>query len=74
MEMQAMTSTQRVLRLLRAEVPDAEIKFTGGGHIKMTLPNGKSVFVSASPSDEYFFMRTVKADIKRALRGGDNDQ
>jgi hypothetical protein len=73
MEMQEMTSTQRVLRLLRAEVPEAEIKFTGGGHIKVTLPNGKSVFVSASPSDEYFFMRSVKADIKRAMQGGNDE-
>lgn len=71
-----MTSTQKVLRLLRQEAPDAKISFTGGGHIKLTLANGKSIYVSATPSDEYFFLRTVRADIKRAMRkgaGNDND-
>lgn len=70
-----MTSTMKVIRMLRAEVPDAEIGFAGSGHIKMTLPNGRNVYVSATPSDEHFFMQSVRADIKRALRkGNDNGQ
>lgn len=64
-----MISTQKIFRMLRDEVPEAEISFTGGGHIKVALPNGKLVFVSASPSDERYFLQNVKADLKRALRG-----
>jgi hypothetical protein len=73
MEMPSMTSTQKVIRMLRTEVPGAEISFAGSGHIRMTLPNGRNIYVSATPSDEVYFLQNVRADIKRALRGGNDD-
>ena len=68
-----MTSPQKIIRLIRSEWPEVEISFAGSGHIRIGLPNGRKVYASTSPSDEYFFMRSVRSDIKRALRSDNND-
>lgn len=60
-------STQRLLRELQAEFPDAQLAFTGGGHIRLRFPCGATVFVSASPSKTYF-MNYVRRDVQRAKR------
>jgi len=39
------------MRELRAEYPGTKLELTGGGHIRMRLPSGKFIIVSATPSD-----------------------
>lgn len=63
-----MPSTQKIIRLIKREFPDIDVSFSKGGHIRLQLPNGAKVSVSSSPSDEFFFMRHVRADIKRAMQ------
>jgi hypothetical protein len=69
MEVQAMNS-KSVIRMLRREVPGAKVEFGGSGHLKLRLPNGKLVTVSATPSGTNNFLRAVRGTIKRQLRKG----
>lgn len=45
----------------------ATVAFTNGGHIKVTLPNRRTVIVAFSPSDRRTAMNT-RAHIRRALQ------
>jgi len=63
-----MPSTQKIKRILRQEYPGTEITHTDGGHLRLVLPNGAKLFISATPSDEHFFWRNVRADIRRKLK------
>ena len=64
-------STQKIIRELRAEFPFAEVSLSNGGHIRLRLPNGRLVFVSATPSDRAF-MRHVRRNVKQQMMGGKN--
>jgi hypothetical protein len=58
-----MTSTQKIIRELRREYPGSEIGFTGKGHIKLKLPDGRMFTMAATPSDGNFLKQ-----IKRGIR------
>lgn len=54
----------------RAGIVFVAITFTGSGHVRLTLPNGRRVTCSASPSCP-FAIRNIVGDIRRArLQGG----
>jgi hypothetical protein len=59
--------TKKLERQLRSEFPYADIGHTGSGHFKITLPNGKVVTASATPSDEGHTLRNIRADVKRKM-------
>jgi hypothetical protein len=58
-----MTSTQKIIRQLRREYPGSEIGFTGKGHIKLRLLDGRVFTMAASPSDGNFLKQ-----IRRGIR------
>ena len=59
---------RKVERALRQAFPSARVKTTSGGHLRLQLPNGKSVIVSSTPSCR-FWLRQVRADVQRNLKG-----
>lgn len=59
-------STKKIQRELKREFPFIQLSPSGGGHIRILLPNGRSVFMAASPSCPHF-MKHVRADIRRKL-------
>jgi hypothetical protein len=61
----------KIIRTLQTEFPFAEVSITNGGHIRLQLPNGRLVFVSATPSDRAF-MRHVRRNVKHQMMGGKN--
>jgi hypothetical protein len=58
---------RKIQRELTREFPFAVIEHTGGNHFRLTLPNGRSVFAPATPSD-CRSLRNVRAEVRRALR------
>lgn len=58
-------STKRVQRMLRAEWPEAELSFTGGGHLRLRFPDGAVVYTASSPS-RIHFMTFVRMDVRKA--------
>jgi hypothetical protein len=58
---------RKLTRSLTAEYPFAVIEPTRGGHIRLRLPTGKSVFTSATPSDQRACLNT-RAEIRRQMR------
>ena len=61
-------STNKLRRLLKEEFPFiASVEVCGSGHLRVRLPNNRSVFVSASPSCP-FFLHKVRKDVRRSLR------
>jgi hypothetical protein len=58
---------KKIYRELQREFPAAKIENANGGHIRLRLPNGRSVFVSATPSCR-LFLKNVRGDVKRAER------
>ena len=57
---------RKIERELRREFPEVRIEMTSKQHIRLTLPNGKSVFVSSTPSCQHY-MAQVRADVRRAM-------
>ena len=51
----------------RAGCKFASVELTGGGHIRMTLGNGRMVFTGSTPGDHRAFLNCV-SQIKRTLR------
>jgi hypothetical protein len=49
----------------------AVVSYTGSGHIKVKLPNGRSVVTAFSPSDRRAALN-IRAHIRRALQENDN--
>jgi hypothetical protein len=60
------------LRELRREFPQALVEYTGKQHIRIVLPNGRSVFTSGTPSDVRI-VRKVRARVRRAMRMNEGD-
>ena len=58
---------RKVERALRQAFPSARVETTSGGHLRLRLPNGKSVIVSSTPSCR-FWLRHVRADVQRKLK------
>ena len=52
---------------LKREFPVIEITVTGSNHYRLRLPNGRSVFCSATPSDRRS-MKIIRAEIRRQAR------
>ena len=61
-----MAGTRKIERLLRREYPTFKLSYTGSGHIRLRLPNGAQVIVSATPSDGRF-IKNVRTTVRRAL-------
>ena len=61
---------RKILRELKREFPDAEIRITGSNHYAVTLRNGRVVIVSGSPGD-LNFMRYAVSDARRQMRKGE---
>ena len=62
---------KKLLRELKRQFPDAEIRITGSNHYAVALRNGRVVIVSSSPGDQNF-MRQAIADARRQLREGES--
>ena len=59
-----------IVRLLRKEgLRDAHVDRCSGGHIKITLPNGRKVFTSMTPSD-----RRVLENLRHQLRRANKEK
>ena len=54
---------------IRAGCKFASVELTGGGHLRMTLENGRMVFTGSTPGDHRAFLNCV-SQIKRTLREG----
>jgi hypothetical protein len=54
----------------RAGCKFSSVELTGGGHLRITLPNGRRVITGSTPSDNRAFLNCV-AQIKRTLRSSD---
>jgi hypothetical protein len=59
--------TRKLIRTLATEYPFAVIEPTRGGHIRLRLLTGKSVFTSATRSDQRAGLNT-RAEIRRRMR------
>ena len=57
----------KVARELKREFPDATLEMTRGNHLRLRLPNGRSVFTSLTPSTSRW-MKYVKAEVRRQMR------
>jgi len=57
---------------LKRAFPFATIEILRGSHYRIRLPNGRSVIVSATPSDRRFIMN-VRADVRRQMQENDNE-
>jgi hypothetical protein len=57
---------RKLVRELRREIPGVVISTSGGNHLRLKLPNGGELFVSATPSDRRT-MRNVRAAIRRLM-------
>ena len=54
---------------LRREFPFASIERTNGGHFRIRLPNGKSVFLPSTPGDRLSLQNTRSEVRRRMLEG-----
>lgn len=61
---------KKIFRELRREFPFSEIEITNGNHLRLQLPNGRSVFASATPSDRRAMLNT-RAEVRRQLKDRD---
>lgn len=59
---------KKIRRELQKQFPFAVIESTRGGHYRLRLPNGRSVFTAATPSC-WRFWRNVRTDVRKAWRG-----
>lgn len=57
----------KMCRELQKEFPFVQIEPTNGGHIRIRLPNGRSVFAAMSPSCP-FVMRKIRRQIKIEMK------
>jgi hypothetical protein len=57
---------RKLLRDLRRAVPQARIEITGKQHIRLVLPNGRSVIVAGTPSCRGT-IRIALADVRRQM-------
>jgi len=55
---------RKLLRELRREFPFAKIEFTKRGHLRLCLPNGKTVLVASTPGCRHH-LRHARADVRR---------
>jgi hypothetical protein len=55
-----------IQRELEREFPFATVERTGGGHLRLTLPNGRFVIAPATPSD-WRALDNLRAMVRRAL-------
>lgn len=60
---------RKLLRELKREFPRATIETTGGNHYRITLPNGRAVIVSGTPSDRNT-LRLARSDVRRQSKEG----
>jgi hypothetical protein len=63
--------TRRIRRLIRElHLPYIELKAepTRGGHVRLNLPNGCTIYAGSTPSD-WRAIYNLRASIKRALQG-----
>jgi hypothetical protein len=60
---------RKLLRDLRREFPFATIETTNGNHYRVTLPNGRVVIVSNTPSCRNT-LRIARSDVRRQLKEG----
>ncbi|MBR0695216.1 hypothetical protein [Bradyrhizobium lablabi] len=58
---------RKILRELRREFPDVEMRTTGSNRYRIILPNGRSVIVSNKPGCQSL-MRNVRADVRRQMK------
>jgi hypothetical protein len=61
---------RKLLRELKREFPWAKVEIANSGHYRLRLPNGKSVFIAATPSC-WHFLSHVRADVKRQMRNAE---
>lgn len=62
---------RKLLRELKRTFPDATVRTTGSNHYAITLPNGRVVIVSNTPSSQNF-MCDVIADVRRQMKEGEH--
>lgn len=61
-------STQKIKRMIRNNPAVVEIGYTGGGHLKIRLSNGRFVIAAASPSCHNFVAkinRQIQIELQR---------
>jgi hypothetical protein len=58
---------RKIERDLRRAFPFVRIETTGGNHLRLRLPNGKTVIASNTPSCS-LYMRNIRSDVRRAMR------
>jgi hypothetical protein len=61
-------STKKLIRTLRREYPTAKISYTNGGHIRLSLSDGRFLIMGASTSD-HRVLTMVRNQIRKELRG-----
>ncbi len=64
---------KKIQRELRREFDFAEITTTNGGHLRIVLPNGRSVFAAATPSCRRW-LRNLHRDVRRAMAATGKDR
>lgn len=57
---------KKLRRELEKEFPYAVIEMANGGHLRLRLPNGRSVFTSSTPSDRRTLMN-LRSEVRRTL-------
>ena len=60
---------KKIERELHKAFPGAVISTAKGGHLRIRLPNGKSVWAAATPGDRRN-LHNVRTKVKRALSAG----
>jgi hypothetical protein len=58
--------TRKIVHELKRAFPNAVLEVTGGSHLRITLPNGKTVIASSTPSCR-FALNNVKRDMRRSM-------
>jgi hypothetical protein len=56
----------KIQRELKREFPFATVERTRGNHIRIRLPNGRSVITGSTPSC-WLAMRKVRAEVRRQM-------
>ena len=59
---------KRAQRDLKREFRFAKVEHTNGGHIRIRLPNGRSVIAAATPSCSRN-LQNLRRDVRKEMRG-----
>ena len=59
---------KKIQRDLKREFNFARVEHTGGGHLRLVLPNGRAVYTASTPSCSRT-LANLRRDVRKELRG-----